>query len=107
MARRKIKSIIWLGVLFVVASVIVVYYIWNAPRRTVSDEASVKISSVELVQQYQANEVEADKKYLNKAISVTGSVLETGIKSGRFYNGNVGIRRSYVWRVLHTIAERG
>ena len=62
--------------LLIFAGFTVGYIIWNKPQRKVENEKGIEITSAQLVKDYQANEAEANKKYLDKAIQVTGIVSD-------------------------------
>ena len=51
-------------------------YLWNKPHEKVESAKSVSITAAGLAKEYSANEKEADAKYLNKAIDVTGIISE-------------------------------
>lgn len=52
------------------------WYVWNKPARDVLDEKGIEITASALFDAYTKNENEANIKYLNKAIEVTGVVVE-------------------------------
>ena len=70
----KVASVILL--LAIAVGSIVAYTMWNKPQRKVENEKGIEVTSAQLVKEYQANEAEANKKYLDKAIQVTGTVSE-------------------------------
>ena len=73
-----------LALLLVVAGL--VYWRYCSPyQRNIINEKSVAITANEIIEQFKTNETLANEKYLNKVVSVTGSVssIETGI------NGNM------------------
>lgn len=71
------KTIIISLLLIFLGGGIFIYYNYNKPHRTVSNEAAVfTLSSGELFKSFDENEAEANKKYLNKAIEVSGQVGE-------------------------------
>ena len=45
-------------------------------KRDVADEKAITITAKQIVQNFQANEDSANKIYLNKAIAITGEVIE-------------------------------
>lgn len=51
-------------------------YLWNKPPAKVEDSKGIPISATELCKQFSANETQANQKYLNKAVEVTGTVGE-------------------------------
>ena len=54
------------------------YKMYNKPHRRVDDANSVKIEALQLVTEYETNEAEANKKYLDKVLNVSGKVTEVG-----------------------------
>lgn len=73
---QKRKAIFLSGlVLFLVVMAAFAFYFINKPHANVEGiEANVVVSAENLYSQYKANEIEADKKYLNKVVEVTGEV---------------------------------
>ncbi|MDZ7649464.1 MAG: hypothetical protein U5K54_21195 [Cytophagales bacterium] len=70
-------KIILIGVLFFVMVIGgATYYIYNKPHRDPSSEISIKISSEELFNSYEANEAEANRLYLDKVVEVSGKIVE-------------------------------
>ncbi len=45
-------------------------------KRDVADEQAITITAKDMVKEFQANEDSANKKFLNKAIAITGEVIE-------------------------------
>lgn len=72
--RNKVKPLIIILILFVIGSFTAAYIMWNKPQRKVENEEGIKLTAAQLVRDYQSNEAEANKKYLDKALQVTGSV---------------------------------
>ena len=70
---RKILSLIFL--LFIVA---VGYgiYVWNKPHRDVNDEQAITVEATTIFNAFAANTDSANKIYLNKAIQVTGEIMD-------------------------------
>ena len=60
--------------LVAITSAVAVYFYLHKPKRTVADEKGIEITASQLVKEYQANEAEANAKYLDKAIQVSGTV---------------------------------
>ncbi len=70
---RKILIIIFVLLLIGVGTGI---YLWNKPHKKVENAKSITITAATLAKEYSANEKEADAKYLNKAIDVSGTISE-------------------------------
>lgn len=51
-------------------------YLWYKPHPKVEDAQGVVIDAKALALEYQADEKAADAKYLNKAIEVSGTIME-------------------------------
>lgn len=73
----KWKKILLAILILVIAGVVVAYRMWTKPATKVEDVVSIEISAPELAEAFSNNEAEANKKYLNKAIAVTGTVSES------------------------------
>ncbi len=84
---KKLRAFIIILIIFIVGSFTVGYFMWNKPQRKVENEKGIEITSAQLVKDYQANEAEANKKYLDKAIQVTGTV--TDIKNNQDGNSTI------------------
>jgi hypothetical protein len=68
----------WLLIIIIlgIAGAIVAYKYLNKPNRTVASEKGLELTAGQLVKEYQQNENNANAKYLDKAIQVTGSINE-------------------------------
>jgi hypothetical protein len=78
---KRLKFFFAVLILSITSSFVVGYFMWNKPQRKVENEEGIKISAAQLVKDYQANEAEANKKYLDKAIEVSGTV--TALKNNQ------------------------
>ncbi len=74
--KQKRKNIIFFGLaLFLIVMAAFIFYFINKPHTNVEGiKANVVISAENLYNQYSDNEVEADKRYQNKVVEVTGEV---------------------------------
>lgn len=70
--NKKFRTTLIVFLVLIIGGAVVVYNMWNKPRRDVADEKGIVVSSAQLVKEYQANEVQANTKYLDKAIQVSG-----------------------------------
>ncbi len=64
----------------VIGGVAVWYFIFYKPthfKRDVADEQAISITAVQIVKDFTANEDSANKVYLNKAIAITGQVIDS------------------------------
>src|SRR4051794_41746482 len=73
---NKVRTLVIILILFVVGSFTVAFIMWNKPHRKVENEKGIEITSAQLVKDYQANEADANRKYLDKAVQVTGAVTD-------------------------------
>lgn len=74
--NKTVKAILLILLVLIVGGVIAAWVMWHKPRRSVADEKGIEITAVQMVKEYQANEIEANRKYLDKAIQVSGTVTE-------------------------------
>lgn len=71
--KKIVLIIIVLGVL---GAGSVVLYVYLKPHRDVSNEKGVQLSAQKLFDAFKANEADANTKYLDKAIELTGEVAD-------------------------------
>ena len=76
MKKRKSKTILVIFLAVVLGGAAVVYFMWNKPDRSVANEKGIEVTAAQLVKDYQENEQEANKKYLDMALQVTGTVSQ-------------------------------
>ena len=74
--KRWLKILLLLAVIALVAGSAVAYWIFNKPHRDVSTEKGVQLTAQKLFESFVANEAAANKLYLDKAIELSGEVLE-------------------------------
>ena len=73
---KTLKRIaITLSVLLIIGIALVIY-LWNLPHKKVENVKGLSVTAVVLAKEYTANEQQANAKYLNKAIAVSGVVSE-------------------------------
>ncbi|HKG69516.1 MAG TPA: hypothetical protein VKA92_11655 [Segetibacter sp.] len=102
---KRLRAFIIILIIFIVGSFIVGYIIWNKPQRKVENEKGIEVTSAQLVKDYQANEAEANKKYLDKAIQVRGTVSD--IKTNQEGNSTIMLASDDVFAgVLCTLKEK-
>jgi tRNA_anti-like len=74
------KKIILAGLIAaVIGGIGVWYFVFYKPthfKRDVADEQAISVTAVKIVGDFLANEDSANKVYLNKAIAITGEVIE-------------------------------
>ena len=102
---KKLRTSIIILIIFIVGSFTVGYIIWNKPQRKVENEKGIEVTAAQLVKDYQANEAEANKKYLDKAIQVSGTVSD--IKNDQDGNSTIMLASDDVFAgVLCTLKEK-
>lgn len=73
MSKLKITGIILLFTV-VAVSLYAWLYIWNKPQLNVEDSKAVKVTAAALFSEYSSNEKEANSKYIDKVVEVTGEI---------------------------------
>ena len=74
--RSMIKKILVVVLLLVAIGVCTGIYMWNKPHKKIEDASGIVIDAKVLAREYSADEKAADAKYLNKAIEVSGTLME-------------------------------
>lgn len=75
----KMKIILVGLIAAVIGGIGVWYFVFYKPthfKRDVADEQAINVTAVKIVGDFLANEDSANKVYLNKAIAITGEVIE-------------------------------
>ena len=75
----RIKSITIFLLVLMLGAAVGAYFLWNTPRRNVANEKGIEVTADQLVREYQANEDQANTKFLDKAIEVVGQVNDVKI----------------------------
>ena len=75
---KGFKIFLFIILVIIIGGGIAVYYMWNKPERNIANEKGIEITAVQLVNEFQENELEANKKYLDKVIQVTGNINAVG-----------------------------
>jgi hypothetical protein len=70
------KKILLTALVLLIAGVIFAVYLFNIPQKKVERENSVVISASLLEQEFNSDEKTSNIKYLNKAIEVSGTIME-------------------------------
>lgn len=74
----KYGKILIIVAVAIVAVVIVGYYQYNKPHRTPTASAFVAISSIELFNAFESDEVSANENFMDKIIEVNGEIVSNG-----------------------------
>lgn len=70
------KTVLTLGIIGILAAGIFVVYVFLKPHRDVTNEKAIPLTAQALYDAFKTNETEANAKYLNKAIELSGEVLD-------------------------------
>jgi hypothetical protein len=70
------KSIVIIILLVILVGSWIAYRMYNKPHRDPSAESSIQITAVDLFRSYETNEVEANGRYLDKVLEVSGKITE-------------------------------
>lgn len=54
----------------------IIYIMYNKPHRDPSTESALQISAMELFRSFETNEAEANGRYLDKVLEVSGKITE-------------------------------
>ncbi|MFC2176552.1 hypothetical protein ACFLR1_06255 [Bacteroidota bacterium] len=65
----------------------IAYYMYNKPHRDVASEEALFVTTAnQIFDEFEANETDANTKYLDKTIQVTGAIAEIGLNDvGKSY----------------------
>jgi hypothetical protein len=74
--NKTFRNLLIIALVLIIGGSAVAYFMWNKPRRNVENEKGIEVTASQLVKEYQQNEAEANKKYLDKAIQVSGNIGE-------------------------------
>jgi hypothetical protein len=73
----KTKQILFISIVVITGLLLgVAYYEYNKKAPEVADLTAEQISAVDLFKHFTSNETQANESYLNKALQVSGNVLE-------------------------------
>jgi hypothetical protein len=70
------KIVLTAGIIGIVAAGAVVAYVFLKPHRDVSKEKGIQLTAQALYDAFKTNETNANNQYLNKAIELSGEVLD-------------------------------
>ncbi len=74
--KRWIRIILVIVVACAVTGGIIAYRIFNKPHRDVTQETGVALTAQQLYDAFKTNEQAANQKYLDKAIQLTGEIVD-------------------------------
>lgn len=73
--RKTVQWLLWILLIGLIAAFSAIYFAFNMPRRNLANENSVYLlSAKQLISDFRNDETIATKKYLDKAITVTGEI---------------------------------
>ncbi len=72
------KRVLLFLLLIVVIAVAVGAYLWNKPHKTVEEQEAIAMQAEDIFKAYTTNEQQANTRYLNQVLDVTGVVSEVG-----------------------------
>jgi len=70
------KLFLFILLLVIITGSWIAYSLYNKPHRNPDEESAIKINAIELYQEFEKNETEANKKYLDKVLDINGVVVE-------------------------------
>jgi hypothetical protein len=73
--RRWKRLVIAIIAIIILSGFGYAYYLWNKPARNVANEEGIKITAVAIFDSFANNEQAANVSFLNKAIEVSGKVI--------------------------------
>lgn len=76
------KRVLLFLLLIVVIAIAIGAYLWNKPHKTVEEQEAIAMQAEDIFKAYTTNEQQANTRYLNQVLDVTGVVSEVGKKSG-------------------------
>jgi len=72
----KAKNLLWLGLIGIALSVsLTMYFVYAREHRDVSSEKGIQVTAQQLFEAFAADEAKANALYLDKAIEITGEVM--------------------------------
>ena len=74
--KKWVKILLILFVIGALAVAGVVYYVYNKPHRDVTKEKGISLTAQQLYDAFKTNEADANAKYLEKAIELSGEVAQ-------------------------------
>lgn len=76
------KVILAVGAVVIIAAVYVWFFMWNKPHRNIEKEKSEYVGDAhDFYQRYIGGKEEFEAQYINKAVEITGVVMQLGNKS--------------------------
>ncbi len=68
------KKIFWTILLLIITGAFLGWRMWNKPHAKVEDKDAISVTATALSKRYMVNEVDANRKYLNKVLEIEGQV---------------------------------
>ncbi len=74
--KKWLRSILLIIGIAVISGGIIAYRIFTKPHRDVSNERGLRLTAQNLYDAFRSNETDANAKYLDKAIELSGEILD-------------------------------
>lgn len=73
---KQAKNLLWVGLIGLILSVgLTVYFVYAREHRDVTSEKGIQVTAQQLFEAFVADEAKANTLYLDKAIEITGEVM--------------------------------
>jgi len=72
--KKWTKPVLFIGGIIAIAGASFAVYVFNKPHRDVTNEKAVQLTAEKIYAEFKINEEAANKKYLDKAIQLSGEV---------------------------------
>lgn len=82
-SKAMVKKLVWAAGAVFLLGIAAVVYVFNKPHASVA-KPEYFVAANELIAEFEENESAADKKYVGKAVEVTGKVTEVMEKDNSF-----------------------
>jgi len=102
--KMKNKIIKWVLIAVLViggTGAVIGYKMINKPHRNVEAAAAVSVAAVNIANEYETNETEANKKYLDKVLEVNGTI--TGVTKNQKEENVIALKGTDMSGLLCTI----
>lgn len=73
---KRVKLIAFVLVALLSTGALIGYFMYNKKHRSAADEKGILVSSEQLCNDYETDEVAADKKYIGQLLEVSGVITE-------------------------------
>lgn len=98
---RVVKWVLISVVLIGGTGAVIAYKMINKPHRNVETAAAINVTAISIANEYEANEPEANKKYLDKVLEVNGTI--TGVSKNQKAETVIALKGTDMSGLLCTI----